>query len=150
MPVAEKYDVLRLAPGHHLAGGERSMPVTRGLVGLARDLVHHFDDLEAVVWPHSASAIGHRFFESTISAWLEGGPFPALGLTAFNVRGAPMGSLATVIAGGLASSTIFTLVGLPVWYTMVEDLWSVTVRAAVPRWKGRRPTRAGRGVLAGR
>jgi HAE1 family hydrophobic/amphiphilic exporter-1 len=64
-----------------------------------------------------------------------------LGLTAFNVRGAPMGSLATAIAGGLATSTIFTLVGLPVWYTMVEDLWSVVIRTVVPRWSGERSPR---------
>lgn len=59
------------------------MPVVKGLVGLARDLVHQFDDLLAIVWPPSASAIGRRFFESVTTAWLEGGPFPALGLTAF-------------------------------------------------------------------
>lgn len=83
MPTASRYDVLQLAPGHHLAGGERSMPVARGLVGLARDLIDHFDELKAVIWPPSASAIGHQFFESVVTAWLEGGPFPALGLTAF-------------------------------------------------------------------
>lgn len=59
------------------------MPVVKGLVGLARDMVHHFDDLKAVVWPAAASAIGERFFESISTAWLEGGAFPALGLTAF-------------------------------------------------------------------
>ena len=83
MPGAATYDALHLAPGQHLAGGERSVPVVKGLVGLARDLVHHFDDLQAVVWPPSASAIGQRFFESVSTAWLEGGAFPALGLTAF-------------------------------------------------------------------
>ncbi|MEM6857882.1 MAG: hypothetical protein AAF559_08415 [Pseudomonadota bacterium] len=50
---------------------------------MARDLTHHFDDLEAIVWPPSQSAIGRRFFESISTAWLDGGPFPALGLTAF-------------------------------------------------------------------
>ena len=59
------------------------MPVVKGLIGLARDLIHNLDDLEAIVWPASASAIGPRFFESVITAWLDGGPFPALGLTAF-------------------------------------------------------------------
>lgn len=59
------------------------MPVVKGLVGLARDLIHHFDDIVAIVWPPSDSAIGQRFFESITTAWLEGGPFPALGLTAF-------------------------------------------------------------------
>lgn len=76
-------EAMRIVPGSHLAGGERTVPVIKGMVALARDLVHHFDDLEAIVWPPAKSAIGRRFFESTITAWLEGGAFPALGLTAF-------------------------------------------------------------------
>lgn len=83
IPSETRFEALHLAPGHHLAGGERSMPVVKGLVGLARDLVHHFDDLRAIVWPPSLSAVGQQFFESVTTAWLEGGPFPALGLTAF-------------------------------------------------------------------
>ncbi|MEM1051014.1 MAG: hypothetical protein AAGI28_02860 [Pseudomonadota bacterium] len=83
LPTEADYEVLHLAPGHHLAGGERMMPVAMGLLGLARDLVDHFDELAGVVWPPSMSAIGHRFFESITTAWLDGGPFPALGLTAF-------------------------------------------------------------------
>jgi len=59
------------------------MPVVKAMIALARDLVHHFESLEAVVWPTSQSAIGRRFFESVTTAWLDGGPFPALGLTAF-------------------------------------------------------------------
>ncbi|AOL23674.1 hypothetical protein Ga0102493_112663 [Erythrobacter litoralis] len=74
---------MRIMPGPHLAGGERTVPVMRGMIALARDLVHHFDDLAAVAWPPAKSAIGRRFFESTVTAWLEGGAFPALGLTAF-------------------------------------------------------------------
>ncbi len=78
-----RYEALQLVPGHHLTGGERTMPVVKGLMALARDLVHHFDEIEAVFWPPSASAIGRRFFESVSTAWLDGGAFPALGLTAF-------------------------------------------------------------------
>lgn len=82
-PEASDYEVLHLAPGHHLAGGERAVPVAKAMLSVARDMVEHFDDLEGVVWPASSSAIGHQFFESVITAWFEGGPFPALGLTAF-------------------------------------------------------------------
>lgn len=82
-PSSTAYETLHLVPGHHLAGGERSMPVVKSLIALARDLVHHFDHLEAIIWPPSMSVIGRQFFESTSTAWLEGGPFPALGLTAF-------------------------------------------------------------------
>ena len=83
LPSSSSFEAMHLVPGHHLAGGERSMPVVKGLVGLARDLVHHFEELVAIVWPPSASAIGQRFFESVATAWIDGGPFPALGLTAF-------------------------------------------------------------------
>lgn len=83
LPGQAAFEALQLVPAHHLAGGERTMPVAKGLIALARDLVHHFEDMEAVVWPASASAIGRRFFESVTTAWLDGGPFPALGLTAF-------------------------------------------------------------------
>ncbi|KUO55688.1 MAG: hypothetical protein APF82_08075 [Sphingomonadales bacterium BRH_c42] len=77
-------EALLLQPGPHLAGGERSPPVVRELLALARDLARHFEHLRAVVWPHSHSVIGKRFFESTITVWLDGGAFPALGLTAFS------------------------------------------------------------------
>ena len=83
VPDDANFEALVLSPGHHLAGGERTMPVVKGLIGLARDLVHNFEELEAIIWPASASVIGQRFFESITTAWLDGGPFPALGLTAF-------------------------------------------------------------------
>jgi hypothetical protein len=83
VPRGPLFETLQLKPGHHLAGGERTLPVAKGLVALARDLVHHFPELVAVVWPPSASAIGRRFFESVTTAWIDGGAFPALGLTAF-------------------------------------------------------------------
>lgn len=78
------FEALAITPGPHLAGGERSMPVIKGMLGLARDLTQHFADLQAVFWQPSSSAIGRRFFESVTTAWLEGGAFPALGLTAFD------------------------------------------------------------------
>ncbi|BDI61007.1 hypothetical protein [Qipengyuania nanhaisediminis] len=83
LPGAARHDALQLTPGPHLAGGERTLPVVKSMIGLARDIAHHFDGLTAVVWPPSASAIGRRFFDSVATAWLQGGPFPALGLTAF-------------------------------------------------------------------
>lgn len=83
VPTAEAYDSLVIVPGPHLAAGARSQPVLKGMLGLTRDLTQHFDDLAAVAWAPSCSAIGRRFFESVITAWLDGGPFPALGLTAF-------------------------------------------------------------------
>ncbi|MEM8725081.1 MAG: hypothetical protein AAGE86_06130 [Pseudomonadota bacterium] len=82
-PGTFRMEALLLEPGQHLSGAEASLPVVKGLLALARDLVHHFDDLIAIVWPPSRSAIGRQYFESISTAWLEGGAFPALGLTAF-------------------------------------------------------------------
>lgn len=75
-----------LAPGKHLAGGRTSLPVLGGLLSLARDIVLKIPGVEAVIWPPAKSVIGKRFFESTTTAWLEGGAFPALGLTAFETK----------------------------------------------------------------
>lgn len=61
------------------------------MLALACDLLQHFEDLDAVCWGPSRSAIGRKCFQSIIGAWLDGGPFPALGLTAF--AAAPDGAL---------------------------------------------------------
>ena len=45
-----------------------------------------------------------------------------LATSEFTVAGVQIQSMAVVMMGGLVSSTVFTLVGLPVWYTWVEDL----------------------------
>lgn len=50
-PALSTCEGMRIVPGPHLAGGERTAPVIRGMIALARDLVHHFDSLVAVVWP---------------------------------------------------------------------------------------------------
>jgi HAE1 family hydrophobic/amphiphilic exporter-1 len=53
------------------------------------------------------------------------------------VAGAYIDSIAVVVIGGLATSTVFTLLALPVWYTTLEDV-GAAVLAALPR---RRPVR---------
>lgn len=74
---------LRLAPGPHLVAGGHSLPVVRTMAGLAAALVRALPDVRAVAWAPAASLIGPGFFASTVEAWLAGGPFPALGFTAF-------------------------------------------------------------------
>lgn len=93
-PAEADLELLAIAPGPHLSGGERSMPVLKGMLALTRDLALQFDDLQAVFWPPASSAIGRRFFVSVITTWLEGGAFPALGLTAFEES--PDGALQSV------------------------------------------------------
>ena len=87
IPDAARFEVVDLALGGHLTGGARMIPVAKGLIALARDFVHRFDHLEAVTWSPARSAMGHRYFESVATAWLDGGPFPAFGLTAFRDNG---------------------------------------------------------------
>lgn len=87
LPTAGGHEAMALRPGPHLAAGGGSLPLNRAMLALACDLVRQFDDVVAVGWGPSRSAIGRRFFESVASAWLEGGPFPALGLTAFAETG---------------------------------------------------------------
>ena len=48
-----------------------------------------------------------------------------LGLSEFTVAGIYIQSLAVAMIGGLVSSTIFTLIGLPVWYAAIEDVGRV-------------------------
>ena len=60
-----------------------------------------------------------------------------LALAGATVAGAYIDSLAVVVIGGLTTSTLFTLLALPVWYTTVEDVGSVLGRL-LPRSSGRR------------
>lgn len=83
LPDPATCEALVLRPGPHVAAGGNSLPLMRELLALGCDLVRQFDDLVAVGWSPAGTAIGRRFFESVTSAWLDGGPFPALGLTAF-------------------------------------------------------------------
>lgn len=83
MPGPATHEVMVLRRGPHLVSGSNSLPVNRAMLALACDFVRHFDDLLAVGWGPAGSVIGRRFFESVTSAWLAGGPFPALGLVAF-------------------------------------------------------------------
>lgn len=94
LPDGQRFEAMAVGPGPHLASGRRSLPVVRATLALACDLVRQFPDLAAVCWGPSRSAIGRRYFESVVSAWIDGGPFPALGLTAFVA--APDGALGSI------------------------------------------------------
>lgn len=83
LPSPADCEAMVLRPGPHLAEGTGSLPVMRELLALGCDIVRQFEDVVAVGWGPADAAIGRRFFESVTSAWLDGGPFPALGLTAF-------------------------------------------------------------------
>jgi HAE1 family hydrophobic/amphiphilic exporter-1 len=70
-----------------------------------------------------------------------------LALSEFTVAGVYIQSMAVAMIGGLISSTVFTLIALPVWYTAVEDL-SAVVLGLLPIGLSRRLSRRPRAVLA--
>lgn len=67
--------------GQHLAGGENLLPVVRAHVEVARALMT-LPGVRAAVWCPAEIAMSPTHFERVVSGWLDGGPFPALGLTA--------------------------------------------------------------------
>lgn len=70
-----------LVPGPHLSGGKAMMPVVRTMVGLAASLAAG-TQAQAIAWHPARSLIEPALFCRIITAWLAGGAFPALGLTA--------------------------------------------------------------------
>lgn len=93
-------EAIWLAPGPHLAGGERMMPVIRTIVGLAAALCQ-LPGLVAVVWHPARSGVGPVYFSSIVGNWLEGGVFPGLGLV----------GLTTVADGGMQSEGVAFFTG---------------------------------------
>ncbi len=59
-----------------------------------------------------------------------------LTFSGFTVAGNYIDSLAVVVIGGLSTSTIFTLIGLPVWYSTLEDGLAFAARC-LPRRRTR-------------
>jgi hypothetical protein len=74
-------ETIALVPGPHLSGGEAMLPIVRSQLALALQLAT-LPGLTAVGWAPAHSRMAADYFTSVASAWLEGGAFPALGLTA--------------------------------------------------------------------
>ncbi len=73
--------LITLSPGPHLAGAGQLLPVVRMLAGLVLAL-NELPGLRAVAWLPARLAMSPAWFAEAIGAWLKGGPFPALALTA--------------------------------------------------------------------
>jgi hypothetical protein len=73
--------LITLAPGTQLDGAAQSMPVVRTLCGLMLAL-GDLPGLRAVAWLPARLALSPAWFAEAVGAWLKGGPFPALALTA--------------------------------------------------------------------
>ena len=65
------------------------------------------------------------------------------------VAGAYIDSIAVVVIGGLATSTFFTLLALPVWYTALEDIGAAVLRALPIRRFSSRTKQPEEGALSG-
>lgn len=79
--VPNEFEAVSLLPGVHLSGGEGLIPVVRVTVGLAATLCE-LAGVAAVVWHPARSALAPAYFSRVVNGWLEGGPFPGLGLAA--------------------------------------------------------------------
>lgn len=96
----DRVEAVTLVAGPHLSGGERMRPVVRSQLALGVRLTA-LPGLAAVVWTPAQSAMAVTYFVAVTSSWLEGGPFPALGLTA----------MTTALDGGLQSEGLAFFTG---------------------------------------
>jgi hypothetical protein len=78
----EGWEAVELVPGPHIAGGRAMMPVVRVMAGLAARLAGALP-ARAVCWRPAGSWMAPDYFGRIVAGWLAGGPFPSLGLTAF-------------------------------------------------------------------
>ena len=74
-------EAVALYPGEHLGEGANLLPVVRVMTALAAELLA-LPQAQAVVWHPAGTALAPAQFREAIGAWLAGGAFPALGLTA--------------------------------------------------------------------
>lgn len=105
-------ETVALGAGPHLAGGEAMLPIVRSQLALALQLAQ-LPGLVAVGWAPARTRMAGDYFAAIVSAWLEGGAFPALGLTA----------LVPSLDGGLQSEglTFFTRQELRIEPDLAED-----------------------------
>jgi len=90
---ARGLEAITLGPGPHLQGGEAVIPVVRTMCWVGAQL-SELSGVEALAWHAAGSWISPSFFRSSTMHWLDGGPFPARGLTAH--KPTPDGGLQTV------------------------------------------------------
>ena len=81
---------LTIEPSPHIGSAARTLPIIRAGAAIAARL-SRVGNPAAVVWRPLGSAMEPGYFRETIGAWLDGGVFPALGLTTFGK--APDGGL---------------------------------------------------------
>ena len=80
---SDQLEGLALVPGPHIADGANSLPIVRAMLDLGCRLASGLPGIEAVCWSPARTAIETAMFCRLVEGWMAGGPFPALGLTAF-------------------------------------------------------------------
>lgn len=78
-------EALAFLPGPHLADAANSLPIVRGMLQLACDLVNKLPAVAAVCWSPARTVMPGHMLCKAVEAWLSGGPFPAIGLTAIRI-----------------------------------------------------------------
>ena len=78
---ADELALVALAQGPRLSGAGQLLPVVRTLASLVMAL-GELRGLRAVAWLPARLAMPPSWFAEAVGAWLKGGPFPALALTA--------------------------------------------------------------------
>lgn len=73
-------EAIWLAPGAHIAAGRGLLPIVRVLAGIGSRLAT-LPELKAVCWQPAGSWMEPGYFRRVVQDWLDGGAFPALGLT---------------------------------------------------------------------
>lgn len=118
-----KLEALRIVPGPHLSGGRMLLPIIRVLAGIGAELAR-LPGLRAVGWEPSRSWMAPTWFMTSIRAWLVGGTFPVLGLTALSQR--YDGAIESV---GLSLFTGYEVVVEPVTGEEPQDTAKLAARA---------------------
>ena len=76
-------EAIGLFPGPHLAEGAHTLPIVRTMLALGAQLASAIEGARRIVWTPAGCALEASLFERLISAWLDGGAFPAPGLVGF-------------------------------------------------------------------
>ena len=82
-----------LRPGPHLASAGALIPVVRTMAALGCELAA-LPGLRGIGWEPGGTVMAPDYFRRTVGAWLDGGAFPALGLTALSRS--PQGAMRSV------------------------------------------------------
>lgn len=101
---------LMMAPGPHLAGAHRLLPVIRVAANLLLELAR-IGPAQAIAWLPAKLSIRTDLFEKAVRPWLEGGPFPAPAFVALHP--AEDGGLQTIGLNFFTGQEFFLHAGSP-------------------------------------